>query len=107
MDVVTPTDCPDKLWASTWPLHKDGQSSRVKISGCNSPDSQRDFLKLYKKVYGQRPDNGFFPKKFVRAATLHFIMKKPVNFAECAAKLTNDRIRKAKDNLWKLTPPAL
>jgi hypothetical protein len=38
---------------------------------------------------------------------LHLIVKKPVNFAECAAKLTNDRIRKAKENPWKLTPPAL
>lgn len=107
VDDVTPAECPDHLWASTWPLHEDGQSARVKISGCKSPEIQRDFRKLYKKVYGQRPDNGFFPKKFVRAATLHLILKQPVNFAECASKLTKDRIRKAKDNPWKLTPPAL
>jgi hypothetical protein len=96
-------ECPDRLWASTWPLHEDGQPARARISGCRNAALKAEFLKLYKKVYGQKPDNGCFLQKFVRAAMLLIISKKDVNFAEFAAKLTEACIRKAKNNPWKLT----
>jgi hypothetical protein len=98
VEEISTKECPDHLWASTWPLHEDGQTARARILGCRNVALKVEFLKLYKKVYGQKPDNGCFMQKFVCTATLLIISKKDMNFVEFATKLTEAHIHKAKDN---------
>jgi hypothetical protein len=58
VEEISAKECPDRLWTSTWPLHGDGQTARARILGYRNVALKAEFLKLYKKVYGQKPDNG-------------------------------------------------
>jgi hypothetical protein len=63
----------------------------------------QQILLLYKRIYAQKPNNGFFSIHLVHVATLWCQHDININFAEHAAKITLNHINKARSNPWKIT----
>lgn len=75
------------------------QPNRYEIVNCTSAEQIQQFRKQYYKVYGNRPDNGYFSLRFLKACYATFVNKQPVNWVAEA------RLRLKKRTQWKHRNP--
>lgn len=84
-----------------------GERGKVHIAVCNNQEVKQQILLLHKRIYGYKPNTGFFSIHFVHVAILWCQHDINIKFAEHVAKITQKGINKAPSNPWKLTLLAL
>ena len=55
---ISEKECPAYNYATTWPYMDEDNKSRFPLDKCKDPTARDTYLALYKRVYGEKPDNG-------------------------------------------------
>ena len=75
---ISETECHASNYATTWPYIDYDNKSRFPLDKCKDPTARDTYLALYKRVYGEKPDNGSLSISFLRGG-LHVLRPQPTN----------------------------
>ena len=103
---ISETECHASNYATTWPYMDNNNKSKFPLDKCKDPTAQDTYLALYKRVYGEKPDNGSLSISFLRGAYMFYGRNQPVNWVGQASKVYTERFEHSAKNPMKLSPPA-
>ena len=84
---ISESECPASSYAGTWPYMDEDNKSRFPLDRCRDPTTRDTYLALYKRVYGEKPDNGCISISFLRGAYMFYGRNKDVNWVGHASKV--------------------
>ena len=94
----------DEEISAVW---KEGATKgRYELARCEDPELLKKFRHHFFKVYGNKPDNTYFPLRFLKACYATFVHNKPVNWCAEALDRHSARLKNARRNPAKLGPIA-
>ena len=79
---------------------------RYELARCEDLELLKKFRHHFFKVYGNKPDNTYFPLRFLKACYATFVHNKPVNWCAEALDRHKARLKNARRNPAKLGPIA-
>ena len=83
--------------------------SRFLLDRCRDPIARDTYLALYKRVYGEKPDNDYISISLLRGAYMFYGCNKDVNWVGHASKVYTKRFEHPAKNplklLWEPTFP--